>query len=190
MRAVIFTGQGRAFSSGFDLAEFGQPDLYEGSSAPRRPTTATSGTSPSPPSRRERRRGGGGFDLATLCDLRIGAEEAWFSHPEIAHGAPPLFSPLRWLVGDAVARDICLTRRKVKAGEARELHILREVVPATDLLDAARALARLVLEAPQEALRFTKERMARSAGQAFDAVLADEHDRAFREILLVPGRWA
>jgi enoyl-CoA hydratase/carnithine racemase len=190
VRAVVVTGQGRAFSAGFDLAEFGEPALHEeilrSSTAyhrdiwyfPKPTIAAVNGPAV-----------GGGFDLATLCDLRIGTEEAWFSHPEIAHGAPPLFSPLRWLVGDAVARDLCLTRRKVKAGEALALHLLREVVPAGGLLEAARALARLVLEAPEEAIRFTKERMARSAGQGFDEVLAEEHDRAFREILLVPGRF-
>ena len=190
VRAVVLTGQGRAFSAGFDLAEFGEPALHgeilASSTAyhrdvwyfPKPTIAAVNGAAV-----------GGGFDLATLCDLRIGSDVAWFSHPEIAHGAPPLFSPLRWLVGDAVARDLCLTRRKVKAPEALALRLLREVVPAPGLLDAARALARLVLEAPPEALRFTKERMARSAGQGFDAVLAEEHDRAFREILLVPGRW-
>jgi enoyl-CoA hydratase/carnithine racemase len=58
-----------------------------------------------------------------------------------------------------------------------------------DLLASAHALARLVLEAPDDALRFTKERMVRSEEPSFEACLAEEHDRAFREIAYSPGRW-
>ena len=32
--------------------------------------------------------------------------------------------------------------------------------------------------------------MVRSGGLDFDASFAEEHDRAFREVILSPGRWA
>lgn len=190
VRAVIFTGAGRAFSAGFDIEEFQQPPLWKEILAtstayhrdvwyfPKPTIAAVNGLA-----------AGGGFDLATLCDLRIGSDQAWFSHPELLHGAPPLFTPLRWLVGDAVARDLCLTRRRVKAEEALRLNLVSQVVPPEALLDAARALARLVLEAPADALRFVKERISRSGGEGFDRCFAEEHDRAFNELILSPRRW-
>lgn len=190
VRVVIITGAGRAFSAGFDLDEFRQPprwkEILSTSTAyhrdvwyfPKPTIAAVNGLA-----------AGAGFDLATLCDLRICAEQAWFSHPEILHGAPPLFTPLRWLVGDAAARDLCLTRRRVKAEEALRLNIVSQVVSTGALLDSARALAQLVLEAPADALRFTKERISRSGGEGFDACFAEEHDRAFRELTLSSQRW-
>lgn len=188
--AVIVTGAGRAFSAGFDLEEFRDPALHaeilESSSRyhrdvwyfPKPILAAVNGPA-----------AGGGFDLATLCDLRLASEAAWFSHPELQHGAPPLFTPLRGIVGEAVARDLCLTRRRVSAAEAKALNLVAAVVAPGELLAAAEELARRILEAPAEAIRFTKACMARSQGRDFDAAFAEEHDRAFREVLLRPGRW-
>ncbi len=191
VRAVLLTGEGRAFSAGFDLAEFRDPALREellaSSTAyhrdvwsfPKPTLAAVNGLA-----------AGGGLDLATLCDLRICAEGAWFSHPELKHGAPPLFTPLRWIVGDAVARDLCLTRRRVAAGEALRVGLVSQVAPADGLLPAARALLAGILEAPDDAIRFTKARMLAAGEVDFDRCLAEEHDRAFRELILRPGRWA
>ena len=190
VRAVVFTGSGRAFSAGFELDEFRDPRLHaevlESSTRyhrdvwyfPKPTVAAVNGLAV-----------GGGFDLAVLSDLRIASEEAWFAHPELANGAPPLFTPLRWIVGDAVARDLCLTRRRLGALEAERLNLVTDVVGADELLGAAERLARRVLEAPADALRFTKDCMARSHGRDFDASFAEEHDRAFRELILRPERW-
>ncbi len=191
VRATIFTGEGRAFSAGFDLDEFRQPSLHEellrSSTAyhrdvwffPKPTIAAVNGLAT-----------GGGFDLATLCDLRLCSDVAWFSHPELKFGAPPLFTPLRWIVGDGVARDLCFTRRRLVADDALRLGLVRQVVRPAELLPTARALALLVAEAPHDALRFTKARMVRSGGLDFDASFAEEHDRAFREVILSPERWA
>jgi len=188
--AVIFTGAGRAFSAGFDVEEFRQParhaEILASSTAyhrdvwsfPKPTIAAVNGLA-----------AGGGFDLATLCDLRLAADQAWFSHPELRFGAPPLFTPLRWLVGDGVARDLCLTRRRVGAEEALRLGVVSRVVAPGELPEAARALARLVLEAPADALRFTKARITAGRAEAFDRCLAEEHDRAFSELILPSGRW-
>jgi enoyl-CoA hydratase len=188
--AVILTGAGRAFSAGFDLDEFRDPTLHAELLAsstryhrdvwyfPKPIIAAVNGPA-----------AGGGFDLATLCDLRVAAEGAWFSHPELQHGAPPLYSPLRWLVGDAVARDLCLTRRRLPAAEAKAVGLVVEVVAASELLATAERLALKILEAPADAIRFTKACMARSHGRDFDAAFAEEHDRAFQEVLLRPERW-
>jgi len=188
VRAVIITGAGRAFSAGFDTEEFRQVRLHAEivrSSTryhrdvwyfPKPTIAAVNGLA-----------AGGGFDLATLCDLRLCSEGAWFSHPELLRGAPPLFTPLRWIVGDAAARDICLTRRRVTSGEALRLNVVRQVVPEADLLASARSLAGLVLEAPADALQFTKRSIARSGGSDFDAAFAEEHDRAM-DVTLSPQR--
>ena len=111
---VIFTGAGATFSAGFDLKEFGQPELmeevYKSSASYHRilwnfhkPTIAAiNGTAL-----------GGAFDLTTLCDIRICNKLAVFGHPEIKFGGPPLYTPLRWIIGGGLARDLCLTGRKI-----------------------------------------------------------------------------
>jgi enoyl-CoA hydratase len=190
VRAVVFTGAGRAFSAGFELDEFKKPELHADIlrsssryhrdlwSFPKPTIAAVNGLAV-----------GGGFDLATLCDLRVAAEAAWFAHPELEHGAPPLYSPLRWIVGDGVARDLLLTRRRITAQDALALHLVREVVYDDGLLSAAQALAASIAAAPPGATAFLKARFAQSPGRGFEEAFAEEHDRAFREHLLVPGKW-
>lgn len=184
--AVVLTGAGDAFSAGFDLDEFGRADLLDAifeSSAryhrdvwrfPKPLVAAVNGPAL-----------GGGLDLAALCDLRLGTPRTSFGHPEIKLGAPPLLTPLRWIVGDGRARELCLTGRRLDAAEALRIGLLTELVDDPGaLVDRARAVARTVLEAPDAALRFTKARFASSAGAGFEASFAEEHDRAFREVIL------
>lgn len=186
---VIFTGEGDAFSAGFDLDEFGHPErfdsLLESSSRyhrdvwnfPKPTIAAVNGLAL-----------GGGFDLATLCDLRVGSESCAFAHPEIRIGAPPLVTPLRWIVGDGWARDLCLTGRKILASEAHRIGLVSEVVENRRLMERAVEIGTTILGAPLETLRFTKEYLAGNAGKGFEESFRVEHDEAFRKILLKRAR--
>jgi enoyl-CoA hydratase/carnithine racemase len=184
--AVVLGGDGAAFSAGFDLDEFERPErfaeLFETSaryhrdvwSFPKPIVAAVNGPAM-----------GGGFDLATLCDVRIGCREASFGHPELKFGAPPLATPLRWIVGEGMARDLCLTRRRVDAADAHRIGLLSEVVDGPRrVLERALELARGIVEAPPEALRFTKRMLVQNAGRGFEESFQLEHDRAFQEVLL------
>lgn len=182
--AVIITGSGKAFSAGFDLDEFRQPERFEelfaSSSRYHRDVwyfqkpviAAVNGPAM-----------GGGFDLATLCDIRLCLGTASFGHPEIKFGAPPLFTPLRWIVGDGLARDLCLTGRRIDAAEAHRIGLVSEVVQG-NVLERAEQIAVTILEAPLAALQFTKRFMTESGGIGFEESFRIEHDRAFREIIL------
>jgi enoyl-CoA hydratase len=186
--AVILTGEGPAFSAGFDLEEFRQPERFDALLAsssryhrdvwsfPKPVLAAVNGPAM-----------GGGFDLACLCDLRLASTSASFGHPEIKLGAPPLFTPLRWIVGDGVARDLCLTGRRIDAAEAHRVRLVSEVVAPEALLARAEVVARSILEAPAHALRFTKAFFT-SAGATFEESFGVEHDRAFEEIILADRR--
>lgn len=183
--AVIFTGTGTTFSAGFDLKEFGRPDqfddLYFTSSRyhrdiwhyPKPVIAAVNGAAMA-----------GGFDLAAICDLRICSGSASFGHPEIKFGIPPLFTPLRWLIGDGLARDLCLTGRRIDAGEAFRIGLVSEVVKEGDLLERAVALAGEILQAPLEALQYVKGYLKDNADRGFEESFCVEHDKAFQEFLL------
>ena len=180
---VIVTGADKTFSAGFDLDEFRQVERHEellASSSryhrdlwhfPKPTIAAVNGPAM-----------GGGFDLACLCDLRLAATTASFGHPEIKFGAPPLYTPLRWLVGDGHARELCLTGRRIDAAEALRIGLVSGVEAPDRLLERARQLATTVLEAPADALRYLKGTF--TAGSAFEDAFALEHDRAFREKIL------
>lgn len=182
---VVFTGQGDAFSAGFDLSEFSRPELFDDLLAsssqyhrdvwnfPKPTIAAVNGLAL-----------GGGFDLATLCDLRIGSESCAFAHPEIKFGAPPLFTPLRWIVGDGWARDLCLTGRNVTASEAYRIGLLSEVAETGRLMERAFEIGAAILKAPADTLAFTKAYLAGSAGKGFEESFQVEHDEAFRKVLL------
>jgi enoyl-CoA hydratase/carnithine racemase len=182
---VIFTGSSEVFSAGFDLSEFKQPalytEIYETSARyhrdiwyfPKPTIAAVNGPALA-----------GGFDLAKLCDLRICSKAAVFGHPEIKFGVPPLLTPLRWIVGEGLARDLCMTGRRIDAAEAYRTGLVSEVVDSDTLLEKARQLALSILEAPVSALHFIKTHMLDHANRGFEEAFCIEHDMAFQEFLL------
>ncbi len=183
--AVIFTGAGSTFSAGFDLKEFDKPGqfdaLYFTSSRyhrdiwhfPKPTIAAVNGPAMA-----------GGFDLAAICDIRICSASAVFGHPEIKFGIPPLFTPLRWIIGDGPARHLCLTGRRINAEEALRIGLVSDVVGNEDLRETALKLAREILEAPLPALQYVKGYLKDNANRGFEESFCVEHDKAFQEFLL------
>ena len=181
---AIITGEGQAFCAGFDIEEFRKPELFhqilESSTQyhknlwnfPKPIIAAVNGAA-----------AGGGFDLTTLCDIRICADTAFFSHPEVKFGAPPLFTPLRWIIGDGLARDLCLTGRRIDAREAHRIGLVSSVEEYGLLPERALQLAECILEAPRDTLRFIKGVFRENWGKGFEESFRREHDRAFREVL-------
>lgn len=176
VKAVIVTGAGDVFSAGFDLGEFqiaaGDPAIHQKlwASSDRFHQTcirfplpiiaAVNGAAIA-----------GGFDLATMCDLRIASENAKFSHPEITFG-PVIYSLLHDLVGGAAARELCLTGREVNAEEARALRLVSKVAPRETLMDEARATAALITRSPREVITGTKAKIIARARIADVGTLA------------------
>jgi enoyl-CoA hydratase len=175
VKVVVLTGEGNVFSAGFDLKEFeravAEPEFGEvlWASSDRYHRTvfefplpivaAVNGPAIA-----------GGFDLAVMCDVRIAADTATFSHPEVTFG-DVVYSPLHDLVGGAVARDLCFTGRKVDAAEALALRLVSRVVPAAELPAAAAETAAQIARAPRELLLRTKAKVLRRAAIAVDGTL-------------------
>jgi enoyl-CoA hydratase/carnithine racemase len=185
VRAVVLTGQGSTFCAGFDLDEFAQADLAarikESSHRyhlavwqfPKPLLAAINGPAVA-----------GGMDLCVLCDFRIASANAVFGHPEIKFGAPPLFTPLQWIVGVGLARDLCLTGRRIDADEALRIGLVNRLSDPAGVLDDALAMARTIIEAPQAAIECTKRYLISSPSATFEQAFAVEHDAVFDEFLL------
>jgi len=156
---VVVAGAGPVFCAGFDRNEFfvREPDhlkaLMESTDSfhlrlmnfPKPMVAAVNGSAM-----------GGGLDLAALCDVRVAAEGAVFAHPEIKFGAPTLYGPLAEIIGGGLARDLCLTGRRIDAQEALRIGLVSSVVPPDRLLDEAVAVATTIAEAPLVALKQVK----------------------------------
>lgn len=182
---VIFTGAGSAFSSGFDLSEFKQKDMFgellNSSSQyhrdvwyfPKPTIAAINGLAM-----------GGGFDLATFCDIRICSKSASFGHPEIKFGAPPIFTPLKWIVGEGIARDLCITGRKIDAQTALRIGLVSEIGETDNLLQRSIEIGNEILQAPSNTIKFIKEYFTENTNKGFEEAFHIEHDKAFQDILL------
>lgn len=181
---VILTGAGTAFTAGFDLKEFRNQDLFDelfrSSSRYHRDIwvftkpiiAAVNGPALA-----------GGFDLAKLCDLRICSLSALFGHPEIKFGVPTLFTPLRWIVGEGLARDLCITGRNIDAEEAYRIGLVSEVTTDEKLLERALEIATMMMEAPLAALGMQKEMFIGAGGRGFEESFSIEHDDVFYKII-------
>src|SRR5258705_3178003 len=185
VRVVVLTGTGAAFCAGFDLKEFAQPDLARTIRDSSRRYHLTVWQFPKPMIAAVNGAAlGGGFDLCLLCDIRIATSNTVFGHPEIKFVAPPLFTPLQWIVGAGIARDLCLTGRRIDAAGAHRLGLVNTIAHADSLLDDAKATTRVIAEAPQARLEATKRYLGSSAGGTFDDAFEVEHDRVFDQVLL------
>jgi enoyl-CoA hydratase/carnithine racemase len=154
LRVLIITGAGDTFCAGFDLDEFRdtrpefQERLWQSSdhfhhSVLRFPLPTVAGVNGAALA--------GGFDLATVCDLRLASCTARFAHPEQRFG-DVMYAPLRELIGGAAARDLCLTGRSIDADEALRLGLVSAVVSPSALPEELARTAAVIAQAPRRNL--------------------------------------
>jgi enoyl-CoA hydratase/carnithine racemase len=177
VRAIVLTGAGRAFCAGLDLKERSEqkgerePATWlRGLELPRlvlnlnKPAiAAVNGAAV-----------GYGFELAMLCDYRIGAEDARMGDAHVKRGlvqdCAAVFTLPR-AVGWANACKVLLTGELFTAAELKDLGVLNEVVPAGQALPAAIAFAqRIACNAPL-AVQMTKRLMLMSERAQLDDVV-------------------
>jgi enoyl-CoA hydratase/carnithine racemase len=164
VRAVIWRGEGKSFSSGRDVSAIGtlQVDLTHHELM------------------RRGHRGiqqlwdldapvivackgwimGGSFQRALLCDIRIAAEDARFRLPETTYGVIPDtggVSVLHQMAGPGVVSDIVLTGRVVSSPEALQYGIVSRVVPSDDLDSTAREMAEQIARSPKVTVKMARE---------------------------------
>ncbi|HVS28745.1 MAG TPA: enoyl-CoA hydratase/isomerase family protein [Solirubrobacteraceae bacterium] len=207
-KVVVVEGAGRAFCAGFDLDDFLQPDPElpprEVAELGRLMAEAIAGMRALTIAAIQGRCVGGGLVLAAACDLRLAADDAVFSIPEVDLGIPLAWGGIPRLVreiGPAMTKELVLTCRPFDAQEARELHFLNRVVAAERLADEAASLAAELASKSSLALTVTKrhvnavsEAIASTAGAAMDAdvlvsALSDPESRdAAQHYLAARGR--
>jgi enoyl-CoA hydratase len=172
VRALIVTGAGAAFSSGFDLkeqmerrpagVEDWRPILRKDFDTIMRfwhfprPTIATV-------------RGpclAGACELALACDITIAAEDAFFGEPELKFGAGIVAMILPWVVGPKIAKEIILLGEdRIPAVRAREIGMVNRVVPPAELDRIGLAIANHVAAIDPNLVKETK----RAINRAFEA---------------------
>lgn len=181
--AVVLTGAGKAFSSGFDLQAQAQstpqgvaewrPVLRRDFDAAMRfwhlskPTVAAvHGPALA-----------GACEMAMACDLTVASEDAVFGEPELQFGAGIVVMLLPWIVGPKRAKEIILLGLdRVTAGEALAMGLVNRVVPDGRDVDEALALARRMAGMDRALVKQTKRAINRSydlmgMGAALEAAL-------------------
>lgn len=96
---------------------------------------------------------GGGFELALACHLRVAAENATFSFPEVAMGFIPSFGGtqrLTHLIGKTKALELMMTGEQLTAAEAKKLGVVSYVVGDKEALmkKSRETLQKIMLHAP------------------------------------------
>jgi enoyl-CoA hydratase/carnithine racemase len=162
VKAVIVSGAGRAFSAGADLSAFAGPQEISAREAADRGREMAEALEGMRALAVAAIRGwcvGGGVVLAAACDLRIAAEDARFSIPEVDLGIPLAWGGIPRLVreiGPALTKELVLTCRPFDAAEAKAVGFLNRVVPGEELEAQALELARALAAKASHALFSTK----------------------------------
>ncbi len=102
---------------------------------------------------------GGGLVLAAACDLRLAADSAKFSIPEVDLGIPLAWGGIPRLVreiGPARTKELVMTCRPFEAAEAHAIGFLNRVVPESSLPQVADELADSLAAKASHALLSTK----------------------------------
>ena len=185
VRAVLLTGAGRGFCSGGDVADIigrlfeRDPagllaftrltcDLILAIRGCRRPVVAAlNGTT-----------AGAGAVIAAACDIRIAAETAKIAFLFVRVGLSGADMGAAWLlprlVGLSHATELLMTGDFITAARAQEIGLYNKVVPANELLPAARAVAEQLAQGPSAALAVTKDALNREASMDLETALALE----------------
>ena len=172
IKAVIFTGQGRAFSTGADLKDSKDrsmedyriylESLQEASRKIiqfEKPTIAAINGYAL----------GSGYELALACDIRIASREALIGSPEarvtssVTGGA---FRLLQDLVGPGKARELLFTAENITGMEAERIGLVNRAVGPEELMDTAMEMARKIVANSAFSLKLIKKGLLMAQGEA------------------------
>lgn len=181
VRAVIWRGEGRSFSSGRDVSALGGGQVamthHELMTRGHRGIqqvfdldapiiVACHGWSI-----------GASFQRALLCDIRIASDDARFLLPEVGHGVIPDtggVGRLFQICGHGVASDLVLTGRPMDAAEAFAHGVVSRVVPRAELDATARAMAEQIAAAPAVTVKVARRVIAHLAEPEIRSSMAEE----------------
>ncbi len=179
VKVVVFTGEGRAFSTGADLKESKTRSiedyrdyltaLQEVSRTIIRfekPTiAAVNGYAI-----------GSGYELALACDIRIAAEEAKIGSPEakvtssVTGGA---FRLVQDLVGPGKARELLFTGTYIDGVEAQRIGLVNRAVPLAELMETTLAMAAEIAANSTFSLKMIKKGLNMALGEVSLEALMD-----------------
>ena len=110
---------------------------------------------------------GGGFEIALACDIIVAAEHATFGLPEPRVGLAALaggMQRLPALIPPKIAMGMMLTGKPITAADAHRLGLVNQVVPLTELMQAANSWASTILECSPSSVRASKQVALESQG--------------------------
>lgn len=182
LRAIIITGEGKAFVAGADIKEMlpldskgamefgllGASVFRKIEQLPIPVIAAVNGFAL-----------GGGCELALACDLRIASERAKMGQPEVGLGITPGFSGtlrLPRVVGVAKAKELIYTGKVIGAEEARSIGLVNHVVPAEELMEKAMDMAKSIAKNSGNAVAYSKESINRGLQMDMDSAIYVEKD--------------
>jgi methylglutaconyl-CoA hydratase len=178
-RVLVFSGAGKAFCAGLDLAEL-QGIQNKGAAEYRTDAeriarlfltlcelplpTIASVHGPAI---------AGGAGLATICDFTIATPAAKFGYTEVRIGfVPALVSAFLALqVGDKRSRDLLLTGRLFSAEEALQLGLVNEIVTPEELGGRIQELAKTLVANSPQSIAATKRLIASQNRPWLDAAI-------------------
>jgi enoyl-CoA hydratase len=181
VRAVIWRGAGKSFSSGRDVSAIGGGDVelthHELMSRGHRGIlqlfdieapviVAMQGWSI-----------GASFQRALLCDIRVAAEGARFMLPEVTHGVIPDtggVGRLYEICGHGVTSDLVLTGRPMGVDEAYAHGIVSRVVPPGSLDETVREMADKIAAAPTISVKMARRVLRHLSEPAVRSSMAEE----------------
>jgi len=181
IKAVVITGEGRAFSSGGDIAwekELGDIPKAEAMrqiSFIQKAFSKIEGLPQIFIALIDGYAVGGGNELAMACDIRIATENAKFLHPEVALGTvAPLGATKRLprLIGPGRAKYMFFTGDIVNGKTALEWGLADFLVPKGKIKEFMRSLLKKITEKPTHALYLTKK----SINSSFKKDLLDDFE--------------
>ena len=161
---VIVSGNGRAFTAGFDLREFTNPDSTgkDGAALGREMAEAVDRMKPVTIASLHGHCIGGGVVLASACDIRIASENTIFSIPEVDLGIPLAWGGIPRLVreiGPAMTKELVMTCRPFDSEEAKSLGFINQVVKDADLESQTMKMAEAIRKRPQTVIETTKNQV-------------------------------
>jgi len=181
VRAIVWRGEGKSFSSGRDTKELGKRSKGESDLEfiqAGHDKTRMLFTMPAPVV--VALKGwvlGGSFERALLCDIRIAADDARMGLPETAHGVIPDsggVARLFQIAGHGVASELALTGRIIDAEGAPRHGIGSRVVPADELDKTAMELAHEIAKRPPLAVKMARRVISQLATAEVDRSMYEE----------------